>query len=74
MRLRITDPGSLLSVVIDREINEDQARLVRMLLDTTEVLDNQDMERLEETLNPTLFVFGYDAPAGAGDAVEAYRG
>ena len=74
MRLRITDPGSLLSVVIDREVNEEQVRLVRMLLDTTEVLDGQDMERLEEVLNPTLFVFGYDAPLGAGDAVEAYRG
>lgn len=74
MRLKITDPSNLLSVVLDREITDEQAHLVRKLLDTIETLEPADVERLEEILTPTLWVFGFDAPAGAGDAVEAYRG
>lgn len=93
IELTIRRRGSLLSRLMERQINEDQARLVKTLLDCTDGLTPENVNYLEGSLNLTLYALGngkppwdssdedsvngtndYDAPAGAGDEVEAYRG
>lgn len=80
MRLTIKDEGSLLSKVMDREVTPEQVQLIELVLDHNPppatlayLLDGDiyDDERQFERKHSTP---GYDAPYGAGDDVEAFRG
>jgi hypothetical protein len=99
MRIKITREGSLLSLVLDREINEDQANSVIALLKDETLTTAVDAKAARgacaicghnrsdpfhderssgfheyERGGMGVVVIDYDAPSGAGDSVEAYRG
>ena len=69
IRLKITRPGTLLSVLIDREITETQLSII------TEVLADGGLTYGEFIQWQARRAEGdYDAPVGAGESVEAFRG
>ena len=80
MRLTIKDPNSLLSVFMDREVTPDQVHKIALVLasDVSSgklawLLDGDIVDEGDDLLTP-LTEAEMDAPAGAGDDVEAYRG
>ena len=73
MRLKITAPSSLLSVVLDREITEQQADAVKALLAEPEWCLHCGSDTCEHAVRHNS-AYGAEAPFGAGDAVEAFRG
>ena len=75
MRLTIKDPNNLLSVVLDREIDATQARLIEKVLRVTDI--TADPDRIEYDFDlalEQLSELGLDSPFGAGESVEAFRG
>ena len=96
MRLKIIAPNSLLSMVLDREVTEQQVEAIKALLnhDAAQLVGCEEggdhtptsnehgdawCSRCGERLLLTGFAGGpyvaaYDAPVGAGESVEAFRG
>ena len=81
MRLTIKDPNSLLSVFMDREVTPDQVQKISLVLASDVspgklawLLDGDIGEEDEREFERKHSTPGYDAPFGAGDDVEAYRG
>jgi len=79
MRLTIKDPNSLLSVFMDREITPDQVQKISLVL-ASDVSPGKlawllDGDIVDDDIDiDSLTAIGADAPAGAGDDVEAFRG
>ena len=73
MRLKITREGSLLSTIIDQEVTEAQANSVIALL-KDEALTYGDVLAFLVARRMGKLAIDYDAPVGAGESVEAFRG
>lgn len=77
--LTIRKPGNLLGLTLQRDITEDQVDLIKAVLRSSDLLPESDMLRLAGSINLALLTMGngidpWDAPEGAGESVEAFRG
>lgn len=69
--LKITQPGSLLPVLVEQEVTDAQVSSITALLKAPALTYGEVLGFLaSRQLEPALV----DVPFGAGDSVEAYRG
>ena len=69
MQLKITRPGSLLSVIHEQEVTPAQANIIIAIAKAPNLTYGEALAWLAN--RPRV---DYDAPTGAGESVEAFRG
>ena len=72
IQLKITQPGSLLSVLHEQEITPAQVSIVAAILKAPDLTYSEVLFFLAN--RNQLRRHAVDSPAGAGESVEAFRG